>query len=138
MRQIRDDQGKNLLSKGFKSFCHKEGTEIVLSPEQRVEMNEQWQSDELSTYLRSRRKIGILRENAQKSPRSSNFFKNATLKLTIFKARKGREANTVLRNFTKKPSLRNLSLARVTRSKYACLDERDPDAQQMPHPADKK
>ena len=30
----------------------------------------------------------------------------------------------------------NLNWARVKRSNYACLDERDPVAQRMPHPAD--
>ena len=64
------------------------------------------------------------------------FFPNATLKITPFEAHHGREANTVLQNLTKKPSLRNLSCSNVLKSKSACLDEQDPEAQQMSKPAD--
>ena len=64
------------------------------------------------------------------------FAKNAILNITPFEARHGREANTVLRNLTKKPSLRNLNWENVIRSKSTCLDERDPNAQAMPEPMD--
>ena len=64
------------------------------------------------------------------------FVKNATFNITPFEAHHGREANTVLRNLTKKPTLRNLNWENVIRSKSACLDERDPIAQAMPEPMD--
>ena len=41
------------------------------------------------------------------------FSKSATTKLTPFEAHHGREANTVLRNRTKKPSLKNLNWKNV-------------------------
>ena len=55
---------------------------------------------------------------------------------TPFEAHHGREANTALKNLTKKPTLRNLNWENVIRSKPACLDERDPIAQAMPEPMD--
>ena len=61
------------------------------------------------------------------------FSPNATLKITPFEAHHGREANTVLRNRTKKPSLRKLKWSNVLKSKSACLDV---EAQKMPKPAD--
>ena len=64
------------------------------------------------------------------------FSKTATLKISPFEAHHGREANTVLRNLTKKPSLQNLDWSRVIKTKNACLDAADPNAQNMPHPAD--
>ena len=64
------------------------------------------------------------------------FSKNSTLKISPFEAHHGREANTVLRNLTKKPSLQNLDWSRVIKTKNACLDTTDPNVQDMPHPAD--
>ena len=64
------------------------------------------------------------------------FLKNATLKISTFEAHHGREANTVLRNLTKKPSLQNLDWSQVIKTKNACLDVADPTARDMPHPAD--
>ena len=64
------------------------------------------------------------------------FSKNAILKNPPFEAHHGREANTVLRNLTKKPSLQTLDWSRVIKKESACLDAADPNAQNMPHPAD--
>ena len=64
------------------------------------------------------------------------FSKNATLKISPFEAHHGREANTVLRNLTKKPSLQNLDCSRVIKTKNACLENADPNANDMPQPAD--
>ena len=64
------------------------------------------------------------------------FSKNSTLKISPFEAHHGREANTVLRNLTKKSSLQNLDWSRVVTTKNACLDAADPNAQDKPHPAD--
>ena len=55
------------------------------------------------------------------------FSKNATTKLRPFEAHHGREANTVLRNLTKKSSLKNLTLENVLKQKCLCLDENDPE-----------
>ena len=55
------------------------------------------------------------------------FSKNATNKLTPFEAHHGREVNTVLRNLTKKPSLKNLNWKNVLKQKCLCLDEKDPE-----------
>ena len=64
------------------------------------------------------------------------FSPNAALKKKPLEAIHDREANTVLRNLTKKPSLRNLNRSNVLKFKSACLDEQDAEAQQMPKPAD--
>ena len=64
------------------------------------------------------------------------FSKNATLKISSFEAHHGRESNMVLRNLTKKPSLQNLDWSRVIKTKNSCLDAANPNAQNMPHPAD--
>ena len=61
------------------------------------------------------------------------FAPNATLKITPFEAHHGREANTVLRNLTKKPSLQNLNWERVLK-KSACLDSNDSRAVNLPQP----
>ena len=53
------------------------------------------------------------------------FSKNATTKLTPFEAHHGREVNTVLRNLTKKPSLKNLNWKNVLQQKCLCLGEND-------------
>ena len=57
-----------------------------------------------------------------------------TLKLTPFEAPHGWEANTVLRNLTKKSSLQNLIWEKVLRQKSACLDSSDPGSSILPHP----
>ena len=64
------------------------------------------------------------------------FSKKATLKISPFETHHGREANTVLRNLTKKPSLQNLDWSRVIKTKNVCLDNADSNANDMPHPAD--
>ena len=47
----------------------------------------------------------------------------ALTKLTPFEAYHGREANTALRNLTKKPSLKNLNWKNVINQKLSCLDK---------------
>ena len=59
---------------------------------------------------------------------------NATAKLTTLEAHHGREANTVLRNLTKKPSLQLLNWSKVLREKSSCLV--DPMVQDLRHQAD--
>ena len=62
------------------------------------------------------------------------FSQNATTKLTPFEAHHGREANTVLRNLTKKPSLKNLNWKNVLKQKCLCLDENDPEMSAIAFP----
>ena len=62
------------------------------------------------------------------------FSKNATTKLTPFEAHHGREANTVLRNLTKKPSLKNLNWENVSKQRLLCLDENDPEVSTIAFP----
>ena len=62
------------------------------------------------------------------------FAPNATLKISPFEAHHGREANTVLRNLTKKPTLQNLNWDRVLKQKSAYLDSTDPRNQKIPQP----
>ena len=58
----------------------------------------------------------------------------ATLKISPFEAHHGREANTVLRSLTKKPTLQNLNWDRVLKQKSAYLDSTDPRNQKIPQP----
>ena len=51
------------------------------------------------------------------------FVPHSKTKLTPFEAYHGREANTALRNLTKKPSLKNLSWNNVVNQKLSCLDK---------------
>ena len=62
------------------------------------------------------------------------FAANATLKITVFEAHHGWEANIVLRNLTKKSSLHNLNWKKMLRQKSACLDSSDPRASNLRHP----
>ena len=51
------------------------------------------------------------------------FVPHSKTKLTPFEAYHGREANTALRNLTKKPSLKNLNWNNVVNQKLSCLDK---------------
>ena len=51
------------------------------------------------------------------------FVRHSMTKLTSFEAYHGREANTALRNLTKKPSLKNLNWNNVINQKLSCLDK---------------
>ena len=62
------------------------------------------------------------------------FSKNATTKLTPLKAHHGRQASTVLRNLTKKPSLKNLIWKNVLKQKCLCLDGNGPEMSTIEFP----
>ena len=64
------------------------------------------------------------------------FSKNATTKLTPFEVNHGRKANTVLRNLTKKPSLKNFNWSNVLKQKCLCLDENDYVSDTVSYPQD--
>ena len=71
---------------------------------------------------------------AERALSALRFVPNASLKSTPFEAHYGREANTVLRNLTIKPSQQNLNWAKMLKQKFACLDTEDPRTKRMPHP----
>ena len=129
------------MSKEVRTFCHKEGIEILTSPvnDHRatgcVERTIGSIKNSVLTYAREENSEPLDRM-LERALGALRFAKNATLYLTPFEAHHGREANTVLRNLTNKPSLRNLNWENVIRSKSACLDERDPNVQAMPEPMD--
>ena len=140
-RQIRVDQGTNFMSKEVKTFCHEQGIEVLISPvnDHRatgcVERTIGSIKNSVLTYARED-KPEPLDRMVERALGALRFVKNASLNITPFEAHHGREANTDLRNLTKKPTLRNLNWENVIRSKYECLDERDPIAQTMPKPMD--
>ena len=140
-RQIRVDLGTNFMSKEVKAFCHEQGIEILTSPvnDHRatgcVERTIGIIKNSVLTYARED-KAEPLDRMVERALGALRFVKNATLNITPFEAHHGWEANTVLRNLTKKPTLRNLNWENVMRSKSECLDERDPIAQAMPEPMD--
>ena len=114
LRQIRVDQGTNFMSKEVRTFCHKEGIKILTSPvnDHRatgcVERTIGSLKNSVLTYAREE-KPEPLERMLEKALGALRFAKNATLNLKPFEAHRGREANTVFRNLTKKPSLRNLN-----------------------------
>ena len=140
-RQNRVDQGTNFMSKEVRAFCHEQGIEIRISPvnDHRatgcVERTISSIKNSVLTYARED-KPEPLDRMVERALGALGFVKNATLNITPFEAHHGREANTVLRNLTKKPTLRNLNWENVRRSKTACLVERDPIAQAMPEHMD--
>ena len=77
---------------------------------------------------------GNLESMVERALSALRFAPNATVKISPFEAHHGREANTVLRNLTKKPSLQNLKWNRVLKQKSACLDSTDPRALKFPQP----
>ena len=141
-RKIHVDQGTSFMSNEIKAFCNGEGIEIIKLP-----VNDHRATGCVERTIGSF-KNSILTFTQEKHPEpmekmveralgALRFSKNATVKLSPFEAHHDREANTVLRNLTNKPSLQNLDWSRVIKTKNACLDAADPNAQNMPHPADK-
>ena len=130
-RQIRVDQGTNFMSKEVRSFCHKEGIEMLISPVNDHRATGCFErmigsiKSSVLTYARED-KPEPLDRMVERALGALRFAKNATLNITPFEAHHGRKANTVFRNLTKKPSLWNLIFGNVLRSKSACLDEQDP------------
>ena len=120
-RQIRVDQGTNFMSKEVRAFCHEQGIEIRISPvnDHRatgcVERTIRSIKSSVLTYARED-KPEPLDRMVERALGALRFVKNATLNITPFEAHHGREANTVLRNLTKKPTLWNLNKKNVKRS----------------------
>ena len=109
-RQLRVDKGTNFMSKEVRAFCHEQGIEILISPvnDHRatvcVERTIGSIKNSLLTYAREDKPEPLDRMD-ERALGALRFAKNATLKITPFEAHHNREANTVLRNLTKKPSL---------------------------------
>ena len=124
------------MSHNVKTFCNAEGIEIVRSPviDHRaigcVEITIGSLKNSILRYAREENPES-LEKMVERALGALRFSPNATLKITPFEAHHGREANTVLRYLTKKPSLRNLNWSNVLKSKSACLDEQDAEAQKI-------
>ena len=76
----------------------------------------------MQTYLQENEnyKFGVMISRALSALR---FVPHSKTKITPFEAYHGREANTALRNLTKKPSLKNLNWNNVVNQKLSCLDK---------------
>ena len=138
-RKIFMDQGSSFTSKAVESFCNSEGVEILYSPvnDHRatgcVECTIGSLRNFVLTYAKEK-DSGNLESMVERALSAFRFTPNATLKKSPFEAHHGREANTVLRNLTKKPSLQNLNWNRVLKQKSADLDSDDPRAIKFPPP----
>ena len=117
-RKVFMDQGSSFTSKAVKPFCNSEGTEMINSPVNDyratgcVERTIGSLKNFVLTYAKEK-DSGNLESMVERALSALRFAPNATLKILPFEAHHGREANTVLRNLTKKPSLQNLHWDRV-------------------------
>ena len=138
-RKNHVDQGSCFTSKKFKSFCNNEDIELMYSPvnDHRgpgfVERTIGSLKNFVLTYA-TEKEHKSLESMVDKALGALRFSKNATTKLTPFEAHHGREANTVLRNLTKKPSLKNLNWKNVLKQNCLCLDENDPEMSKIAFP----
>ena len=138
-RNIFMDQGSSFTSNAVKSFCNSEGIEIIYSPvnDHRatgcVERTIGSMKNFVLTYAKEK-DSGNLESMIERALSALRFAPNATLKISPLEAHHGREANTVLRNLTKKPTLQNLNWDRVLKQKSAYLDSTDPRNQKIPQP----
>ena len=129
------------MSNEIKAFCNGKGIEIIKSP-----VNDHRATGCVERTIGSLKNSILmfvqekypepLEKTVKRARGALRFSKNATLKISPFEAHHGREANTVLQNLTKKPSLQNLDWSRVIKTKNACLDNSDPNANDMPQSAD--
>ena len=137
--KIHVDQGSVFTSNKFKSVCNSEGIELMYSP-----VNDHRGTGSVERTIGSLKNFVLIyaTEKEHKSLESMvdkalgalRFSKNATTKLSTFEPHHGRKANTVLRNLTKKPSLKNLNWKNVLKQKCLCLDENDPEMSKIAFP----
>ena len=97
------------MSKDLKAFCNSEGIEIIQSPvkDHRATRCVERTIGSLKTrsqLRRKKKKTVPLEKMLEKALGALRLPNNVTVKITQFEAHHGREANTVLRNLTKKPS----------------------------------
>ena len=85
------------------------------------------------TYAKEK-DTGNLESIVERALSALRFAPNSTLKKSPFEAHHDREANTVLRNITKKPTLQNLNWDRVLKQKSTYLDSTDPRGSKFPQP----
>ena len=116
-RKIRVDQGTNFISKEVRTFCHKEGIEILTAPANDhlatgcVERTIGSLKNSVLTYAREE-KLEPLEGMLERALGALRFAKNATLNLTPFEAHHGQEANTVLRNLNQKAVIKKSKLGK--------------------------
>ena len=122
------DQGTSFMSNEMKAFCNGEGIEIIKSPANDLRatgcvertIGAHHLKNSILTFVQEKHPEP-LEKMFERALVALRFSKNATLKVSPFEAHHGREANTILRNLTKKPSLQNLDWSRVIKTKNACL-----------------
>ena len=138
-RKIFMDQGTSFTSNAVKSIFNSEGIEMIYSPvnDHRatgcVERTIGSLKNFVLTYAKEK-DSGNLESMIERALSALRFSPNATLKISPFEAHHGKEANTVLRNLTKKPTLQNLNWARVLKQKSAYLDSTDTRTQKSLQP----
>ena len=122
------DQATGFFSNEIQNFCNYEGIELIKSPVRdhratgMVERTIGSIKNYVLTYLQENKnyKFGEMISRALSALR---FVPHSKTKLTPLEAYHGREANTALRNLTKKPSLKNLNWNNVVNQKLSCLDK---------------
>ena len=127
-RKLHMDQATGFFSNEIQNFCNYEGIELIKSPVRDhratglVERTIGPIKNYVLTYLQEYKnyKFGAMISRALSALR---FVPHSKTKLTPFEAYQGREANTALRNLTKKPSLNNLNWNNVVNQKLSCLDK---------------
>ena len=121
-RKIHVNQGSCFTSNKFKSFCNSESIELAYSPVNyhrgigSVETTIGSLKNFVLTYA-SKKGHKSLESMVDKALGALRFSKHVTTKLTPFEPHHGREANTILRNLTKKPSLKNFNWENVLKQK---------------------
>ena len=138
-RKFFMDQVSSSTSKAVKLFCSSEGIEIFYSPvnDHRATVCVERTIGSLKNYVLTYAKekdSANIESMVERALSALRFVPNATLKISPFETHHGREADTVLRKLTKKPSLQNLNWNRVLKQKSACLDSTDPQAIKFPPP----
>ena len=126
-RKLHMDQTTGFFSNEIQNFCNYEGIELIKSPVKdhratgMVERTIGSIKNYVLTYLQENKnyKFGVMFSRAL-SPLC--FVPQSKTKITPFEAYYGREANTALRNLSKKPSLKNLNWNNVVYHKLSCLD----------------
>ena len=127
-RKLHMDQATGFFSNEIQNFCNYEGIELIKFPVRdhratgMVERTIGSIKNYVLTYLQEDKnyKFGAMISRALSALR---FVPRYKTKLTPFEAYHGREANTALRNLTKKPSLKNLNWNNVVNQKLSCLDK---------------
>ena len=127
-RKLHMDQATGFFSNEIQNFCNYEDIELIKSPVRdhratgMVERTIGSIKNYVLTYLQENKnyKFGAMISRALSALR---FVPHSKTKLTPFEASHGRQANTALRNLTKKPSLKNLNWNNVVNQKLSCLDK---------------